>query len=172
MRALPLILELIGMGSAFGAYISQRRYGSIKQYIGCDAHARYSIFVSMDESGKARAPIRVEHDELEKRRFLAAGLPAGSAVALETSGNWYWLVRALEEAGLDPRLATTDSAVITSCAAASLAWAGLLKQVIRAIESFDEKIRCTCPQASRLCTHRIFARCGSHASATTHRSIG
>jgi len=76
----------------------------MKQYIGCDAHARYSIFVSMDENGKAAAPTRVEHDELEMRRFLST-LPAGSPVALETSGNWYWLVRAMEEAGLDPRLA-------------------------------------------------------------------
>lgn len=76
----------------------------MKQYIGCDAHARYSIFVSMDETGTTRGPVRVEHDELEMRRFLS-GLPAGSPVALETSGNWYWLVRAMEEAGLDPRLA-------------------------------------------------------------------
>jgi len=30
--------------------------------------------------------------------------------------------------------------VITSCAAAIVAWAGLLKQLIRAIESYDEKI--------------------------------
>lgn len=76
----------------------------MKQYIGCDAHARYSVFVSMDENGKTSAPMRVEHDELEMRRFLD-GLPAGSPVALESSGNWYWLVRAMEEAGLEPRLA-------------------------------------------------------------------
>jgi transposase len=74
----------------------------MKQYIGCDAHARYSIFVSMDEAGKAAAPVRVEHDELEMRRFLGR-LPAGSPVALESSGNWYWLVRAMEESGLEPR---------------------------------------------------------------------
>jgi len=76
----------------------------MKQYIGCDAHARYSIFVSMDANGKVSVPVRVEHEELEMRRFLGS-LPAGSPVALETSGNWYWLVRAMEEAGLDPRLA-------------------------------------------------------------------
>jgi len=76
----------------------------MKQYIGCDAHARYSIFVSIDEKGRASSPVRVEHDELEVRRFLSS-LPAGSAVALESSGNWYWLVRAMEEAGLEPHLA-------------------------------------------------------------------
>src|ERR1700747_3563231 len=92
------------MRSAFRAYISQRRYGSMKQYIGCNAHARYSIFVSLDENGRTGKPVRVEHDELEMRGFLST-LPAGSPVALETSGNWYWLVRAMEEAGLDPRVA-------------------------------------------------------------------
>lgn len=76
----------------------------MKQYIGCDAHARYSIFVSMDETGKVGRPVRVEHDDLEMRRFLG-NLPAGSPVALESSGNWYWLVRAMEEAGLEPRFA-------------------------------------------------------------------
>ena len=76
----------------------------MKKYIGCDAHARYSIFVVMDENGNCAPPVRVEHDEWEMRRYLAT-LPPGSPVALETSGNWYWLVRAMEEAGLDPRLA-------------------------------------------------------------------
>ena len=76
----------------------------MKQYIGCDAHARYSVFVSMDENGRADKPVRVEHDELEMERFLRT-LPTGSPVALESSGNWYWLVRAMEEAGLEPRLA-------------------------------------------------------------------
>ncbi len=76
----------------------------MKKYIGCDAHARYSIFVSIDEHGRVSAPVRVEHDEVEMRRFLS-NLPAGSPVALESSGNWYWLVRAMEEAGLEARLA-------------------------------------------------------------------
>jgi hypothetical protein len=48
--------------------------------------------------------VRVKHNELEREGFLKQ-LPAGSAVALESSGNWYWLVWAMEEAGLDPRLA-------------------------------------------------------------------
>src|SRR5208283_3262899 len=77
---------------------------AMKKYIGCDAHARYSIFVVMEENGNCAPPVRVEHDEGEMRRYLAT-LPPGSPVALETSGNWYWLVRAMEEAGLDPRLA-------------------------------------------------------------------
>lgn len=31
--------------------------------------------------------------------------PRGSPVALESTGNWYWLVQAMEQAGLEPRLA-------------------------------------------------------------------
>lgn len=76
----------------------------MKKYIGCDAHARYSIFASLQEDGHWDPLVRVEHNELEMERFLQQ-LPRGSAVALESSGNWYWLVRAMEEAGLEPRLA-------------------------------------------------------------------
>lgn len=76
----------------------------MKKYIGCDAHARYSIFAGLGEDGHWDAPVRVEHNELEMERYLKQ-LPSGTAVALESSGNWYWLVRAMEEAGLDPRLA-------------------------------------------------------------------
>lgn len=76
----------------------------MKKYIGCDAHARYSIFASLGEDGHWDPPVRVEHNELEMERFLKQ-LPPGTPVALESSGNWYWLVRMMEEAGLDPRLA-------------------------------------------------------------------
>jgi len=76
----------------------------MRKYIGCDAHARYSIFASLREDGSWDPLVRVEHNELEMEGFLRQ-LPTGSPVALESSGNWYWLVRAMEEAGLDPRLA-------------------------------------------------------------------
>jgi transposase len=76
----------------------------MKKYIGCDAHSRYSIFASLGEDGRWDTVARVEHNESEMERFLKQ-LPAGSPVALESSGNWYWLVRAMEEAGLEPRLA-------------------------------------------------------------------
>ena len=82
----------------------RKDYCSMKKYIGCDAHARYSIFVRVRDDGKWDAPVRVEHNEGDMERFLKH-LPPGSPVALESSGNWYWLVRAMEEAGLDPRLA-------------------------------------------------------------------
>jgi transposase len=50
------------------------------------------------------APVRVEHNELEMERFLKQ-LPTGTPIALESSGNWHWLVRAMEEAVWSRRLA-------------------------------------------------------------------
>ena len=41
-----------------------------KQYIGCDAHRRYSVFVVMDDKGRASKPVRVEHDRSELREYL------------------------------------------------------------------------------------------------------
>jgi len=75
----------------------------MKHYIGCDAHKHYSIFVSMDESGHARAPQRVQHERTEFQDFLRR-LPPGSPIALETSGHWYWMVDAMEQAGHQPIL--------------------------------------------------------------------
>ena len=42
----------------------------MKQYIGCDAHARYSVFVSVDETGKIGPPVRVEHGSRDLRDYL------------------------------------------------------------------------------------------------------
>jgi hypothetical protein len=53
----------------------------MKQYIGCDRHARCSIFVSIDQTGKVPAPVRVEHDELEMR-CLSGQFASGLAASL------------------------------------------------------------------------------------------
>ena len=76
----------------------------MKQFIGCDVHKRYSVFVSMDEAGKASRAMRVEHRNGELETYLS-GLPAGTPVAVETTGHWYWLLDAIEKAGLEPHLA-------------------------------------------------------------------
>src|SRR4030067_2981835 len=73
-------------------------------YIGCDVHKKYSVFVAMDDRGKVGQPKRVEHDRDSFRLFLAS-LPAGSPIAVETTGNWYWVVDEMEHAGHLPALA-------------------------------------------------------------------
>lgn len=75
----------------------------MKQYIGCDTHARYSVFVSVDEKGQVGAPVRVEHGGRDLRDYLSKLEPA-TPVAVEAGGSWYWFMDELEAAGLDARL--------------------------------------------------------------------
>jgi len=75
----------------------------VKQYIGCDSHARYSVFVSVDEKGRVGTPVRVDHGGRGLRDYLEA-LEKGTPVAVEASGGWYWFMDELEKAGLDARL--------------------------------------------------------------------
>jgi transposase len=81
----------------------------LKHYIGCDAHQKYSVFVTVDETGRVGQAVRVENDRAGLRQFLR-GLPAGAPVAVEASGGWYWLIDELEAAGLDPHLANPKEA--------------------------------------------------------------
>jgi transposase len=81
----------------------------VKQYIGCDAHTRYSVFVSVDETGKIGKPVRVDHGGRDLRDYLAQ-LGKDTPVAVEASGGWYWFMDELEAAGLDARLVNPGEA--------------------------------------------------------------
>lgn len=72
-------------------------------YTGDDAHKRYSLFMTIDQSGKLGTARRVGHDRESYRSFLRT-LPAGSPVAVEATGNWYWMIDEMEKAGLVPSL--------------------------------------------------------------------
>jgi transposase len=76
----------------------------MEQFIGCDAHKKFSLFVTMDEKGEYGRATRVSHEREAFREFLAK-LPSGSQIALETSGSYYWLVDEMERAGHRPQLA-------------------------------------------------------------------
>src|SRR6266446_5641868 len=76
----------------------------MEQFIGCDAHKKFSLFVAMNEDGEYGRAIRVGHDREVFRAFLK-DLPPGSQIALETSGSYYWLVDEMERAGHHPQLA-------------------------------------------------------------------
>jgi transposase len=76
----------------------------MEQFIGCDAHKKFSVFASINEKGEYGRTIRVGHNREVLRQFLQE-LPARSKIALETSGCYYWLVDAMEEAGHVPQLA-------------------------------------------------------------------
>ena len=69
----------------------------MQQWIGCDAHKKFSVFVAVDERGKAGHAVRVEHKREVFRTYLES-LPAQSEIAIESMGSWYWLVDEMERA--------------------------------------------------------------------------
>jgi hypothetical protein len=79
----------------------QQRYGPV--YRMC-AHKKFSLFVTMEEKGEYGRATRVGHGR-EVFRELLAKLPAGSQIALETSGSDCGLVDEMERAGHRPQLA-------------------------------------------------------------------
>jgi transposase len=75
----------------------------MEQFIGCDAHKKFSVFVAVNEKGHAGEALRVAHDRQLYREFLAR-LPARSAIAVEASGHYSWLVDEMERSGHCPKL--------------------------------------------------------------------
>jgi transposase len=75
----------------------------MQQFIGCDAHKKFSVFVAGDEKGRAGEAGRVVHDRQVYREFLAR-LPPRSEIAVEASGSYSWLVDEMERSGHCPRL--------------------------------------------------------------------
>lgn len=78
-------------------------------YTGDDAHKKYSMFVTVNENGRTGSPERVPHDKDLYRKYLAT-LPAGSPIAIESVGNWYWMIDAMEKAGHKPILVNPKKA--------------------------------------------------------------
>lgn len=76
----------------------------MKQFIGCDAHKSYSVFVAVDEAGRFSPAVKVMHDGKCMQEFLER-LPAGSEIAVEAGGSYYWIVEAIAAAGHVPHLA-------------------------------------------------------------------
>jgi len=75
----------------------------MEEYISFDSHKHYTLLEREGvESRKARQ-VRVEHAPGAIRRALACCQP-GTAVALEATANWYWIVEEIEQARLVPKL--------------------------------------------------------------------
>ena len=73
------------------------------QYISFDAHKHYTVACVEQPAGGIIREVRLGHQRGAIRKFLGEWDP-GSPVAVETVGNWYWLVDEIEEAGMVPRL--------------------------------------------------------------------
>ncbi|TET96997.1 MAG: hypothetical protein E3J30_10305 [Anaerolineales bacterium] len=79
--------------------------------IGCDAHRRYSQFAILDHEGHFLQQVRVNHMPGTIRDFLE-DYPPGTPVALESVGNWYWIVDEIEAAGCLPLMAHAAKAEV------------------------------------------------------------
>jgi len=73
-------------------------------YVGIDYHKRYSVATKMDEHGEVMERMTLRNDP-ETLQGYAATLPAGSQIALEATGSWYYFYEVLEDSGHDIHLA-------------------------------------------------------------------
>ena len=73
------------------------------EYIAFDAHKHYTVASVARPDGQLAREERVEHDRGALRHFLER-CEQGSPVAVETVGNWYWIVDEIEAAGCLPKL--------------------------------------------------------------------
>lgn len=79
------------------------------QYIALDVHKRYSFVSVEDDSGCIIREARIEHERGAIQKGLQQFTP-GSPVAVETTGNWYWIVDEIEAAGMEARLVNARKA--------------------------------------------------------------
>ena len=73
------------------------------EYIAFDAHKRYTLASVARPDGQVVCEERVPHERGALRQFLQRW-ERGSSVAVETIGNWYWIVDEIEAAGCVPKL--------------------------------------------------------------------
>lgn len=83
------------------------------QCIAFDSHKHYTWALAQDETGKVLAEKRIDHARGALRGFLEE-FEAGSPVAVETIGNWYWITDEIEAAGMTPRLVNARRAKLMS----------------------------------------------------------
>jgi transposase len=75
----------------------------MREYIALDSHKHYSWVEREEvESGRRRSG-RLAHGRGAIRSYLS-GCEPGTAVAVEATANWYWIVAEIEQAGLRPQL--------------------------------------------------------------------
>lgn len=73
------------------------------QYTAFDAHKHYTWARVERPDGTVVRETKILHERGAFRRFLA-GCEPGSPVAVETVGNWYWIIDEVEAAGCLPQL--------------------------------------------------------------------
>lgn len=75
----------------------------MKEFIAFDCHKRYTLMEQENIETMKAKQYRIEHEPGAIKRFLQGREP-GTLVAVEATGNWYWIVDEIEQAGLQPKL--------------------------------------------------------------------
>jgi len=75
----------------------------MEEYISFDSHKRYTLMEREDIKTGKTVQLRVEHAHGAILGCLRGRQP-GTPVAVEATGNWYWIVDEIELAGLQPKL--------------------------------------------------------------------
>jgi transposase len=83
------------------------------EYIAFDTHKHYTVASVERPTGEVLQETRLAHSRGVIRDFLGQWT-SGSPVAVETVGNWYWLVDEIEAAGMVPRLVHARKAKLMS----------------------------------------------------------
>ncbi len=73
------------------------------QYIAFDAHKHYTLASVAAPDDRLVREERIDHERGALRQFLGR-CERASPVAVETTGNWYWIVDEIEAAGCVPKL--------------------------------------------------------------------
>lgn len=82
---------------------SSRRRCSHMEYIAFDVHKHYTWAAVEDERGRIKREGKIPHARGLLQEFLK-GCEPGSPVAVETVGNWYWIVDEIKSSGFNPKL--------------------------------------------------------------------
>lgn len=75
----------------------------MKEFIAFDCHKRYTLMEREQIKTGQRKQMRIEHCPGAILQCLRGREP-GTPVALEATGNWYWIAEEIEQAGLEPKL--------------------------------------------------------------------
>lgn len=73
------------------------------EYISFDSHKRYTLAEREDEKTFKTKQERIEHRQGAIREYLR-NCAGGTAVAIEASGSYYWIVKEIEDAGCIAKL--------------------------------------------------------------------
>lgn len=70
--------------------------------IAFDSHKHYTFARVEGKKGENPKEFRIEHERGNIVEFLSRQQP-GSSVAVETVGNWYWIIDEIEQSGMRRR---------------------------------------------------------------------